>query len=391
MSHASRATLSVLDLAPVTSGQDATHALRHSLDLAAEVDALGYRRIWFAEHHLTPGTASAAPAVLAALAAGRTSRIRVGTGAVLLAHTSAVAALEQLATVARLHPGRVDLGLGRAPGAPPATSRGDTGSPAPDPAAAEDQVRDGVVVPRPPRFRLTDPEVRETFAARQAVVGARADVPPFDEELRRALDLLAGGTTVGAHRYASPLAAGADVEIWPLASSGGESAQVAGRLGLPLVANYHVSPATVLDTVRSYRSAFTPGVLTEPYVAVSVDAVVAPTTEEARRLAAGYGHFVLSVRNLSGAEPYRTPDQAAARPLTAAERDLVHDRLVTQLVGTPTEVTDRLAALAALTGAAELLVTTITHDHAARVRSYRLLAEAWGLTPATSPQLTAVH
>ncbi|HLT83195.1 MAG TPA: LLM class flavin-dependent oxidoreductase, partial [Phototrophicaceae bacterium] len=95
MSHASRATLSVLDLAPVTSGQDATQALRHSLDLAAEVDAFGYRRIWFAEHHLTPGTASAAPAVLAALAAGRTSRIRVGTGAVLLAHTSAVAALEQ--------------------------------------------------------------------------------------------------------------------------------------------------------------------------------------------------------------------------------------------------------------------------------------------------------
>lgn len=387
MSSAPATVLSVLDLTPVVSGQDAAQALANSLDLAAQVDALGYRRIWFAEHHITPGTASAAPAVLAALAAERTSRVRVGSGAVLLAHTSPVAALEQFATIARLHPGRVDLGLGRA-AVPPARRTGDDGAPAPGPApparpapaaGTEDRVVDGVVIPRPPQFRLTDPEVRETLAARQAVVGARSSISPFGEELRRALDLLErGSTTVDGRTFISPLTHGADLEVWPLASSGGETARVAGELGLPLAANYHVSPASILDTVRSYREAFVPGVLAEPYVAVSVDVVVAPTGVEARRLAAGYGHFVLSVRDLSGAEPYRTPEQAAAQPLTEAKRELVHDRVVTQVVGDPDEVAGQLRALAHLTGAAELIVTTITHDHTDRVHSYRLLADAWG-------------
>jgi alkanesulfonate monooxygenase SsuD/methylene tetrahydromethanopterin reductase-like flavin-dependent oxidoreductase (luciferase family) len=389
--------LSVLDLAPVVSGGNGAEALADSLDLAAELDRLGYRRVWFAEHHLTPGVASAAPAVLAALVAERTRRIRVGSGAVVLSHTSPLVALEQFATIARIHPGRVDLGLGRAAIATAQRQAAGTGSPtASTPAAAPrtDEVVDGVVIPAPPPFTLTDPAVREVLAARGRVVGTRADIPSFVEEVRLVLDLLAGEhVTPDGRSYASPLTTGADLEVWPLASSGGESATVAGELGLPLAANYHVSPATVRQTVESYRRAFRPGVLSEPYVAVSADVVVAPTEGEARRLTAGYPHFVRTVRDLSGAEPYRSPEEAAGVVLSEEEERLVHDRLVTQIVGAPDQAAAQLRALARVTGADELIVTTITHRHADRVRSYRLLAQEWGLdaAPAERAALTAVR
>lgn len=166
--------------------------------------------------------------------------------------------------------------------------------------------------------------------------------------------------------------------MWLLGSSGGESAQLAGARGLPFAANYHVSPASVLDAVAAYRAAFRPSAtLAEPYLVVSADVVVADTDAEARRLATPYGPWVRSIRSGAGAIPYPSPEQAAALPWTDADRQLVADRLDTRFVGAPETVAERLRTLRDVTGADELLVTTITHDHADRVRSYQLLAKEW--------------
>lgn len=170
---------------------------------------------------------------------------------------------------------------------------------------------------------------------------------------------------------------GADLDVWILGSTPGSSARTAGGRGLPFAANYHVLPATVLDTVAAYRAAFRPGELAEPYVAVSADVVVAETDERARELATPYGQWVLDVRSGRGARPYVTPEQARARVWTDAERAAVADRVDTQIVGSPATVVRQLDTLARVTGADELVVTTITTEHADRVRSTELLAEAW--------------
>ena len=316
-----RTTLSVLDLSPISSGSDAAAALGQSVELAQQAEDLGYSRIWFAEHHLTPGVASSAPAVLAALVAERTRHIRVGSGAVLLAHTSATQAVEQSATIARLHPGRVDLGLGRA-STPRAAGAATPAAGATRPAEARpgDREVDGVLIPAaPPSGRNTEALVR-WIASHQRIVGPRANAPSYREELTLALQLLGAGHRDEAGLHASPVASGAHVELWSLASSGGESATVAGELGLPLVANYHVSPATVLDAVVAYRAASRPGVLAEPYVAVSADVVVADTTPRAREFAAGYGTWVLSVREARGASVGRGVPGARSRPRADAVR-----------------------------------------------------------------------
>ncbi|GFJ87648.1 LLM class flavin-dependent oxidoreductase [Phytohabitans rumicis] len=166
--------------------------------------------------------------------------------------------------------------------------------------------------------------------------------------------------------------------MWILGSSAGQSAQVAGALGLPFAANYHVSPASVLEAVEAYREAFRPGVLDRPHVLVSADAVVAPDDETARELASPYGLWVRSIRSGQGAPPFPSPAEAAAHAWTDEERELVADRIDTQFVGAPETVAEKLRILRDATGADELLVTTITHDHADRVRSYELLAKEWG-------------
>jgi luciferase family oxidoreductase group 1 len=170
----------------------------------------------------------------------------------------------------------------------------------------------------------------------------------------------------------------ADLQVWITGSSGGESAQLAGRHGLPFAANYHVAPAAILDAVAAYRAAFRPSPrCPEPRVMVSADVVVAPDDETARWLASGYGLWVRSIRSGMGAIPFPTPEEALAHHWTDEDRALVEDRLATQFVGSPATVARRLEVLAAETQADELLVTTITHDHADRVRSYELLAEHW--------------
>lgn len=206
-----------------------------------------------------------------------------------------------------------------------------------------------------------------------------AQTPAYDAQIDDILALLAGTyrDEDGVEAHATP-GDGADVDVWILGSSAGESAEVAGARGLPFGANYHVSPGTVVEAVEAYRAAFRPSaVLAEPYVAVSADVVVAPDDETARRLAAGYAPWVRSIRSAEGAITFPTPEEAARHEWTEEDRELVADRVDTQFVGAPETVTEQLDVLQRATGADELLVTTITHDHADRLRSYELLAQAW--------------
>jgi len=409
MSENPRVPLSVLDLAVVPAGGTGAQAVRAAVDLAVDLDRLGYRRVWYAEHHLSPGVGSASPAVLAAAVAARTERIRVGSGAVLLSTTSPLVAAEQFGTIAALHPGRVDLGLGRA-FTPPSRPAGEApadgapadgpaapvpADPAPAPAPADPapaprpargpRVVDGLYVPGAPPIDGSDSVLRERLLAQKRVVGASRTPAAFRDELGLVLGLRAGDyAEADGTRHVAPPVEGADFDLWVLASSAGESARVAGDLGLPIAANFHVSPATTLDTIAAYRAAFRPGVLDRPYVVVSADVLVAETTERARALATPFADWVLSIRRgAAGAVAYPHPDDAVPwEARDADERAVVADRVDTRVVGAPADVVARLETLQRVTGADELLITTATHDAADARRSFALLAEAWGVAPA---------
>ena len=206
--------------------------------------------------------------------------------------------------------------------------------------------------------------------------GARSQ--PYAEQVADILSLLHGTYDFsGVHGQACP-GEGADVELWILGSSAGESAHVAGENSLRYAANYHIAPGTVLEAVAAYRHAFQPSAeLPAPYIAVSADVVVGETDAAATKLAAGYAPWVRSIRSGDGAIPYPTPAEARKFSWTDEDRELVADRLVTQFVGSARTVAARLAQLQEATGADELVITTITHDHADRVRSYELLAKEW--------------
>ncbi|MFJ4898347.1 LLM class flavin-dependent oxidoreductase [Streptomyces sp. NPDC088727] len=366
--------LGVLDLVPVPSGSTASEALRNSIDLARQAESLGYARYWVAEHHLNPGVAGTSPAVVLALTASATTSIRLGAGAVQLGHRTALSTVEEFGLIDALHPGRLDLGLGRSGGRPP-------GGAAPRPSATpvvDGRTPNGLRIP--PRFSfehlLGSPRVA---LQRKLLQQPHAESQDYGEQIDDVLALLAGTyrSEDGIEAHAVP-GEGAEVELWILGSSGGQSARVAGRAGLRFAANYHVSPATVLEAAEGYRAAFRPSdVLAEPYVSVSADVVVAEDDGTARELATGYGAWVRSIRSAEGAIEFPTPDEACAHIWTDADRALVQDRLDTQFVGSPDRVADQLAQLQEATGADELLITTITHGHEDRVRSYELLAEEW--------------
>lgn len=368
--------LSILDLAPIVSGGGAAQAYHHTIDLARHAEQSGYLRYWLAEHHFTPGVASSQPALLIGAVAAATDHIRVGSGAVQLGHQTPVSVVEQFGLLDALYPGRIDLGLGRS-GQRRAEALKEL--PAPPPAVApRGRVVDGLLIPPPFSFATLVASPRLTLhASLLQQPGARS--PDFAEQVGDILALLAGGyrDADGLDAHAMP-GEGADVQVWLLGSSGGQSAQVAGRLGLPFAANYHVAPAAVLEAVQAYRAAFQPShVLAEPYVVVSADAVVAPDDATARELAAPYALWVRSIRTGAGAMPFPTPEQAAAHQWTDEDRALVADRVDTQFVGAPDTVVAGLRVLRRVTGADELLITTITHEHADRVRSFELLAKAW--------------
>ena len=370
--------LAVLDLVPVSSGSTAGQALRNSIDLAQQAERLGYTRYWFAEHHLSPGVAGTSPAVVLALTAGATSTIRLGSGAVQMGHRTALSTVEEFGLLDAAYPGRFDLGLGRSGGRPrepkePALAGGGTAA-----SVVNGRTPNGLLIP--PRFsfkRLLD---SPRFALQKTLLQLpHAESQNYTEQVTDVLALIAGTyrSAEGEEAHVVP-GEGAALQIWILGSSGGESAEVAGERGLRFAANYHVSPATVLEAVDGYRAAFKPTAeLERPHVSVSADVVVADTEAAARDLTAGYGLWVRSIRTAEGAIPFPTPEQARRHQWTEADLDLVADRTATQFVGTPGQVADQLEQLRDATEADELIITTITHDHADRVRSYQLLAQEW--------------
>ncbi|MFJ9117270.1 LLM class flavin-dependent oxidoreductase [Streptomyces sp. NPDC102394] len=367
--------LGVLDLVPIPSGSTAADALRNSIDLAQQAERLGYARYWFAEHHLNPGVAGTSPAVVLALTASATSTIRLGSGAVQLGHRTALSTVEEFGLLDALHPGRFDLGLGRSGGRPP----GQSDAPPPTTTPVVDgRAPNGLLIPPPFSFAqlLGSPRIA---LQRRLLLLPGAESQDYTEQIDDILALLAGTyrSPEGVEAHVVP-GEGADLEVWILGSSGGQSASVAGRNGLRFAANYHVSPAMVLEAVEGYRAYFQPSdVLDKPYVSVSADVVVADDDATARELATGYGPWVRSIRTAEGAIEFPTPQEARARAWTDADQALVQDRLDTQFVGSPGRVADQLEQLQEATGADELLITTITHDHKDRVRSYELLAEEW--------------
>src|SRR5882724_3538733 len=317
--------LGVLDLVPISTGSNATEALRNSIDLAQQTERFGYTRYWFAEHHLNPGVASTSPAVVLALTAAATSTIRIGSGAVQMGHRTALSTVEEFGLIDALHPGRLDLGLGRSGGKPPGQGRG-AGAPAPADSRPETRSAPGPgsapadSVPAgsaqaadsapgtssaPAAGRLLVPlrhsrerQLRSPLFAMQRRLLTLPGAEPQDyaEQVADVLALLRGTyrTADGVAAHVVP-GEGADVQVWILGSSGGESAQVAGGNGLRFAANYHISPATVLEAADGYRAAFQPSaVLGRPYVSVSADVVVADDEAEARELATGYGLWVRS-------------------------------------------------------------------------------------------------
>lgn len=339
--------LSVLDLAIVAEGSDTGEALRNSVELARHVERLGYTRHWVAEHHNMPGIASAAPAVLAAELAASTSEIRVGSGGVMLPNHPPLVVAEQFGTLVGLHPGRIDLGIGRAPGTDPLTAAALRRSA--DPLSVED-------------FPGQLTELMGYFD------GSHPGGPP--------------GSSYG--RITAVPGYGARPEIWLLGSSD-YSAQAAGMLGLPFSFAHHFSPRNTVPAVQLYRESFQPSEwLGEPKVMVAVAVICAEDDEHARWLS---GPSRLSFARLRAGRPstFPTPEEAAEHDFSPREEAAVKTVSGSAVIGGPEKVRAGLEDLAERAGADELMLTTMVHAQADRLRSYQLVAEATGLEPRSGP------
>jgi luciferase family oxidoreductase group 1 len=329
-----RVPLSVLDLAPVPEGGNAGDALRATIDLAQHAERLGYHRFWVAEHHNMPGIASSAPSVLIGHIADATTTMRVGSGGVMLPNHVSLVVAEQFGMLEALHPGRIDLGIGRAPGT--------------------DQVT-ATALRRSPEALSPD---------------------DFPEQLMDLLGFFTGRWPEG-HPFVRITAVpgrGQQPEMWLLGSSG-YSAQVAGLLGLPFAFAHHFSPANTLPALALYREHFRPSeMLDHPYAMVAAAVICADTDERARFLA---GSGVLSFLRLRSGRPgpMPSPEEAAAYPYNELERAFVADRQATQILGAQETVRRGLADLLAATAADELMLTTMTFDPADRLRSFELVAD----------------
>ena len=370
--------LSILDLSPISEGGDAASALRNTVDLAKHAEQWGFRRYWLAEHHFV-AVASSQPAVLIGQLAAATERIHVGAAAVQLGYTTAVATVESFGILDALYPGRIDLGVGRS------GQRRREAAAGPKPDAANRPKRpprvwrevDDVVIPAP--FDISALLNNPRLKARSSVLQQPdANAPDFADQVADIIAMIEGTYQVdGVETHVTP---GERAALWPwvFGSSRGQSARVAAKFGLPFVASYHITPATALEAVDVYREDFQPSdALREPYVVVSADVVVADDTATAQHLASTFGNWVHQIRAVDGAVPY--PDPETTEPLSAEQRELVKDRTATQFVGDPDEVAHRLDALQKLSGADELVITSVTHRHADRLRSHELIATRWGL------------
>ena len=320
--------LSVLDLAPVVTGSTVGEALRNSLDLAQHVERLGNPVPPVAEHHNMPGIASSAPAVLIAHLATATTTLRVGSGGVMLPNHQPLVVAEQFGMLEALHPGRIDLGIGRAPGT--------------------DQVT--------------------AFALRRSFDPAADDLPTQLQEL---LAFFSGTIP----RITAVPGAGHMPAIWLLGSSD-FSARLAGELGLPFSFAHHFMPQNTLPALEIYRRYFTPSAtLAEPYAMVGVAVVCAETDERARWI---HEPAKLSFLRLRSGRPSTlpSPEEAAGYEYSPDERRFVDDWTASHVVGSPETVRKELRGLQERTVADELILTTNVYDHAERLRSYELVAEA---------------
>jgi luciferase family oxidoreductase group 1 len=321
--------LSILDLSPIVEGGDAGQALRNSLDLARHVEALGYRRYWMAEHHNLPGIASAATAVALAHVAGGTSRIRIGAGGIMLPNHAPLMVAEQFGTLAALHPGRVELGLGRAPGSDQLTSR----------------------------------------AMRRNLL---ADVDQFPQDV---VELMAyfQPTEPGQRLQAVP-GAGLEVPIWILGSSTFGS-QLAAILGLPFAFASHFAPGMMNQAITIYRQRFQPSAqLAASHLMCGLTVVAADTDEEARFL---FSSLQQSSLNNRIGQPGRVPPPVAdfEAKLDPYARAILADIFICAVVGGPDTVRRGLDDFARRTGADELIVTANIFDHEKRKRSFEIVAE----------------
>lgn len=326
-------SLSVLDLAPIVSGSSVGDALRNSIELVRHVERLGYRRHWVAEHHSLAGVASSATAVLIAHLADATSTIRVGSGGIMLPNHAPLVIAEQFGTLEALHPGRIDLGIGRAPGSDRITAR----------------------------------------ALRRNNGQSGEDLPELLAEL---VGFFTGNFPEG-HPYREITAIpglGDMPEIWLLGSSG-YSAQLAGMLGLPFCFAHHFSAENTVAAMDLYRSRFEPSqVLSEPHAMVAVMVICAETDEEAELLGLPGGLSYL--RRFTGQRgPMPTPEEALAHSYSDEERQIIAARHAAQAVGGPEMVRDRLESIIKETGANEVMIATSTFYARDRHRSFELVAE----------------
>jgi luciferase family oxidoreductase group 1 len=311
----------------VSAGSDARTALHGTIELARRTDEWGYHRFWVAEHHNMPGIASAAPAVLIGQIADATSRLRVGSGGVMLPNHPPLVVAEQFGILEALHPGRIDLGIGRAPGT--------------------DQI---------------------TAAALRRTTGPLS-VDDFPEQLTELQGYFAGSTSI----IATP-AVGNGPPLWLLGSSG-YSAQVAGLLGLPFAFAHHFSAANTLPALELYRSTFRPSAaLDAPYAMICAAVVCAKTDEHAQWLAGPGGLSFIRLRS-GRPGPFPTPDEAAQYPYSEMEKAMIADRQASQIIGGPDTVRSDVETLLDATHADELMVTTMVHDPEDRLRSFELVAE----------------
>jgi luciferase family oxidoreductase group 1 len=322
--------LSVLDVAPVAAGASSGDALRATTELARAVERMGYHRFWVAEHHNMPAIASSAPAVLIAHLAAATSTMRIGSGGVMLPNHAPLVVAEQFGTLAALHPGRIDLGIGRAPGTDQATA----------------------------------------LALRRTVEGLSAE--QFPQELAELINMFTGDQP---RRIVANPGLGESPAVWLLGSSG-FSAQLAGMLGLPFSFAHHFSAANTLPALALYRDSFRPSRwLDEPYAMVAVATVCAETDERAKWLAQPSALSFLRLRQ-GRPQPLASPEEAAAYPYTDVELEFVAERWAGQAIGSPETVRRALEDLLAKTRADELMLTALVYDVEDRIRSFELAKKA---------------
>ena len=320
--------LSVLDLAPITQGSSAAQSFRNTLDLAQHCERWGYRRFWLAEHHGMPGIASAATAVLIGHVAGGTSTIRVGSGGIMLPNHSPLVIAEQFGTLESLYPGRIDLGLGRAPGSDQVTAR-----------------------------------------ALRRNLNSDADEFPLD------VQELADYFSDAPHQPVRAVpGTGLKVPLWILGSSL-YGAQVAAALGLPYAFASHFAPAQMMAAIDVYRSRFQPSAqLDRPYVMLGYNVFAADTVDEARFRATSMQQAFVNLRSgRPSAMP--PPVEGYAESLGPAERAILEQVLSCSAIGTPEIVHRAVRAFIAQTGADELILTSAIFDHGARLRSYEIAGQ----------------